>query len=217
VRDRLWWDIALAIGILAASEVLWLRRHTHWAHALLVNALEGLGLAVAASCGIAALLFLWNVARARDKLLIERLSPGPDAVAADQERVRQLRAWVGMLAAEVADKNASAQRIREAGMYWDPQREDFELIRFAESGGLLATDPRTEPAFRAVGALHREMHRVTLIVNNRWSTDLQFEVLDREFIVHRPAVHEADDLDRLAATIKEAATELTNAMERLNE
>jgi hypothetical protein len=105
--------------------------------------------------------------------------------------------------------------MRAAGHYWDPYRQSFELTRFAESGGLLATDPRTQPAFHALDALRQEMDTLTHLVRDRWNDDMQFEVINPNDVVNEPEVREDDDLDHLDAAIETAARELTNATGQL--
>src|SRR5690349_8836648 len=101
LREHVWWHIAIAFTILVIVELLWVGLHAKWTRALATNAAEALGLTAAAAAALATLLFVWNLLRSGDRMLIEQLQPGPEAAAEERERIRQLRAWVGMLGDEV--------------------------------------------------------------------------------------------------------------------
>ncbi len=97
LREHLWWHVAITITILVIVELLWLGLHAKWTHELAANALVALGLTAAATVVLAILLFFRNLLWARDQMLIEQLQPEPEAAAEERRRVRDLRAWVGML------------------------------------------------------------------------------------------------------------------------
>lgn len=214
VRAHLGWHVALAVAALAIIELLWLWLHAQWTHRLLANAVEALGVTLAAAVALALLLFLWNVLRAGDRMTIERLQAVP--TAEERTHLRDLRAWVGMLMQEVADVAARVQRIRADGHYWDPYREGFELPRLAQSGALLATDQRTHPAYEALGNLRREMEALSRIVHGRYNDDLNEIGLAPDEVVNNVEMREGDDLGPLEAALRTAERELRDAMRRLD-
>jgi len=213
--SHLGWHIAVAVAALLVIELLWLGLHARWTHELAINAAEALGLTAAAVLVLAVLLFLWNLLRAGDRMTIEKLQGAP--TEAERERLRDLRAWVGMLEDEVATTARRVERMRARRLYWDPYRQSFELERFDQSGGLLATDRRTEPAYRALGDLRREMQGLTHLVRARWQDDMQEYIgLDPDDILNEVQVQDADVLGPLDAALRTAARELRAAMQQLD-
>jgi hypothetical protein len=116
----------------------------------------------------------------------------------------------------VADVASELERMRARGRYWDPFRRDFELKRLAESGGLLATDPRTEPAYHALGDLRRKMEALGHIVRERWQDDMQEIGLDPDDVLNEPELREDDDLGPVDDALRVAARELRDTMRRLD-
>ena len=214
VREHLGWHVALAVATLAIVEALWLWLHAQWTHRLLSNAVEALGVTVGAAIAIALLLFLLNVVRAGDRMMIEQLQTA--STAEERTHLRDLRAWVGTLTQEVVDVAARVQRMRADGHYWDPYREDFELFRLAQSGALLATDRRTHPAYEALGNLRREMEALSRIVRERYNNDLNEIGLAPDEVLNNVEMREGDDLGSLDDALRTAERELRDAMRRLD-
>jgi hypothetical protein len=109
------------------------------------------------------------------------------------------------------------QRFRARGCYWDPHRQPpFELVRLNEAGGVLAIDPRTEPAHRALGNLRREMEALTHLVHERYGDDLNEDGLAPDEFFDEVEMRDNDDLRALDRALDAAARELSDAMRRLD-
>ncbi len=217
-RDQVWSSVVIAIAILVVAIVFWLWRQSEAADALMVNSLEALGLVVAASGVVLLWLLGWNYIRAADRLLIQRLSPGPQMVAAEQERVRNLRSRVVLIRAELAALRDEVMRYKTTGYYWDPYRERDPLpfMRLTESGGQLGEDPRTTQAYESCTTVQRDIERLRRLVGERWRMYDGFQYTNPNDVVYQPEIELGDDLDRTLEIIRNADLDLVDALRTLS-
>lgn len=159
--------------------------------------------------------FLWFLARADLAEQVDALSPAPGAVAAERERLRNLRSRIGLIRSDVLSLRDDIEHMQAAGEYWDPFRATLPFERLRESGGQLAEDPRTTPAYMTCSALDREVVRLRRLVQERWS-DPDSE-LDPKYEVYRPPIQPEDDLNRMHKLIREAVKALDAAERALRD
>ena len=156
----------------------------------------------------------WHLAGPKAEL--ERLQPGPEQVAAEHDRVRQLRECVVLTQRDVNDLHSRLKAIEQNGQYWDRREPGLAMAWFVGSGAQLGGDARTRPAFEACDALRREMNALNELVRKAWWDDLEAlgPVLEPDSLVHHPEVKEGD-LDLIYKLNAEAQRALGNAITTL--
>jgi hypothetical protein len=179
-------------------------------------ALTALLVTLALAAAYVVVVFLHHLHRASLQLEVDRLQPGPEFLVAEQERMRSLRSWVGMLRSESRDVRHALDAARTSGRYPDPVHKPLRMARFKESGGLLASDARTAAAFQACDELRRGLTSLTDRVRERWYESCG-TMLPPELFHYEPEVETGDDLEAVIEAARRADKELEGAMRKLDE
>lgn len=169
-------------------------------------------------CVLAHYLHLASARIQIDTLQRER---NTEANAAESERIRELRRWVGLIQGDVRDVRSTLAVYRERGFFWDPKVHKISPMRltyFEQAGGLLAGDPSTENAHRACDELERRGTQLRDLVVRRYNHELDTSLTAIPYLFdYEPEIRDGDE-SHIAAVERAcdaADNALTDAMQEL--
>jgi hypothetical protein len=119
-----------------------------------------------------------------------------------------------MIRSEVGDVAYALRSAKEAGEYWDPVNAPVRMVRFKESGGLLATEPTTSVAYQACDELRRSLTALTGKIRERWYEACGV-LLPPHMFTFKPPVESSDNLPAVLEAAARAEKELSHAMEAM--